>query len=235
MGSHIWHERLGHPSVKVVQFLNHLLKLDVVISPKDTPCSICPLAKQKRLPFISHHHIAAKTFDLIHCDAWGPYHIPTSNNQRYFFTLVDDCTRFTWAFIMQHKYEALHIVSRFCIMIEAQFSMKIKSFRTDNAKELAFTEFQNRGILHQFSCVQTPQQNSVVERKHQHLLNVARSLFFQSHVPIRFWSERVLTTTYLITMLLPLYPPLLLVKFPPVLHQEHPNNHLIYETITAIC
>ena len=56
----------------------------------------------------------------------------------------------------------------------------------------------DQGIVHQSSCVDTPQQNGVAERKNRHLLEVARSIMFTTNVPKHFWGEAVLTATYLI-------------------------------------
>ncbi|GMP56667.1 hypothetical protein CsSME_00021073 [Camellia sinensis var. sinensis] len=54
------------------------------------------------------------------------------------------------------------------------------------------------GIVHLSSCVDTPQQNGIAERKNRHLLDVARSLMFSTNVPQFFWGEAVLTAAYLI-------------------------------------
>mgnify|MGYP003754837253 CR=1 FL=1 len=64
-----------------------------------------------------------------------------------------------------------------------------------------FDFFNSHRIIHQLSCVYTPQQNSAVERKHQHLLCIARALQIQSQLPIKFWGDCVLHATYFISRL----------------------------------
>lgn len=90
---------------------------------------------------------------------------------------------------MHHKIEAQTLLTNFVQFFKTQFQTCVQTMRMDNETEfIPFRTFlQNNGIELQFSCIYTPQQNGVVERKHQHILNVARSLMFQSNVPLNFW------------------------------------------------
>jgi len=126
---------------------------------------------------------------MIHVDTWGPYHTKTHNGQRYFLTLVDDYTRSTWTHLMVTKNEALYLIKYFVAMAKTQFNSIVKVIRSDNALELGLSNealdfFAANVIIHQTSCVQTPQQNGVVERKHKHLLEVSRAL-----LPVSFAFE----------------------------------------------
>ena len=56
-------------------------------------------------------------------------------------------------------------------------------------------------ILHQTSCVDTLSQNEVVERKNRHLLETARVLLFQIHVPKHFWADAVSIACFLINQM----------------------------------
>lgn len=89
---------------------------------------------------------------------------------------------------MTAKTEVANLIRNFCAMSERQFGKPAKAFRSDNGTDfMCLTSFfQEHGILHQTSCVDTPQHNGRVERKHRHILNVARACLFQSHLPVRY-------------------------------------------------
>ena len=125
---------------------------------------------------------------------------------------------------MKEKSKVRHIFQTFNLMVQNQFNSKIQVLKSDNAKEYftssLSTYLQNHGIIHISSCVDTPQQHGVAERKNRHLLEVAWCLMFSSNVPNYFWEEAILTTTYLINRMpsrvLTFQSPhqLLLKKFP---------------------
>ncbi|GJT76412.1 zf-CCHC domain-containing protein [Tanacetum coccineum] len=176
---HLWHSRLGHPSVHVQKQIK-----SIPITPSDVTnfhCDICPLAKQTALPFPSSIFHAKSNFELVHADTWGPYKSSTLNHCKYFLTLVDDYSRTTWTYLLPTKQHVPSTLKTFCNYVQNQFNTTLKTLRSDNGTKFVNTSlsefFQNKRIIHQTSCPNTP-QNGSAERKHKHLLEVARAIHF---------------------------------------------------------
>ncbi|CAM8999069.1 unnamed protein product [Rhodiola kirilowii] len=193
--AHCW---MGHPSLSVLRKLcprfSSLSSLD---------CDSCRFAKHHRLSSSPRVNNRASTpFELVHSDVWGPCPVPSVPGFWYFVTFVDDFSHMTWIYFMKNRYELLQHFSSFCAEIQTQFGVPVKTLRSDNAKEYLsapFHEFmQKHGIIHQTSCVDTPSQNGVAERKNRHLLETARALLFEMQVPKKFWVDAISTACFLI-------------------------------------
>ncbi|KAF5822598.1 putative RNA-directed DNA polymerase [Helianthus annuus] len=200
--SDLWHSRLGHPSDQVLAVLKDSLDVKIV---EHNPCEVCHRSKQVRVPFPLSDHKSKELGDLIHLDLWGPYKVSSYEGYKYFLTVVDDFTRTVWCYMLKSKVEVFENLKYFYELVLTQFKKKVKMFRSDNGTEFINNQMstfcKQKGIVHQTSCSYTPQQNGVVERKHRHLLNTARTLMFQSGLPLRFWSDCVLTAVYIINRL----------------------------------
>lgn len=139
-------------------------------------------------------------FELIHCDLWGPYRTTSICGSKYFLTILDDFTRAVWVYLLSSKQNAPKHLKEFVALVERQFPTQVKTLRSDNGSEFICLRefFSEKCIIHETSCVGTPQQNGKVERKHRHLLNVAHALMFQASLPVEFWSYCALAAGYLI-------------------------------------
>ncbi|WVY98655.1 hypothetical protein V8G54_030806 [Vigna mungo] len=177
----LWHLRLGHPFDIRLHTLK--LKYPFIVHHPTYMCDTCHRAKQKKLPFHDSNSNTMNIFYLIHVDIWGPCNIVSMRGFKYFLTIVDDFSRYTWLIPMPNKSVVRKTIIDFITNVENQFSTTVKTIRTDTMHNF----FSFKGINHQTTCNETPQQNGIVERKHQHFLNVTRSLLSQANLPIIFW------------------------------------------------
>jgi hypothetical protein len=103
------------------------------------------------------------------------------------------------------KSQTQDTLKRFLRRAQNEFRLRIKKIRSDN-----WTEFKNsqiegfleeEAIKHEFSSPYTPQQNGVVERKNQTLLDMARTMLDEYKTPDQFWAEAINTACYSINWL----------------------------------
>lgn len=198
-----WHIFLGHHSVTIMKHLKFIKEeqedecLEIL-----QDCDVCLRAKQTRSPFPQLNRRTNSLFELVHGDVWGPYCEENLHNTKYVLTLVEDHSRVIWTYLLHSKDEVFEALKGYIIMVQNQFNAQIKAFRSDNGSEFVNIKvgilFRDYGILHQKTCVNLPQQNGIVERRHRNLLETARALMFESGLPLRFWPFSILTSTWLI-------------------------------------
>ena len=108
-------------------------------------------------------------------------------------------------FFLKLKSEVAVVFERFKVQVEKQSGLSIKNVRSDNGSEYTSNEFEKicreAGIIHQFSCPYTPQQNGVSERKNRTVMEMARCMVAEKGLPKSFWAEAVNTVVYLLNRL----------------------------------
>ena len=78
------------------------------------------LESKKGFHFLLVHLNQKKCFDLIDVDIWGPYLIPSIHGHKYFLTMVDDYSRYTWIFLLKHKSEVVKALKIFVVFVQTQ-------------------------------------------------------------------------------------------------------------------
>ncbi|GJS13769.1 retrovirus-related pol polyprotein from transposon TNT 1-94 [Tanacetum coccineum] len=174
--SWLWHHRLNHLNFGTI---NDLARKDLVRGlprlkfEKDHLCSACQLGKSKKYTHKpKSENTIMEVLHALHMDLCGPMRVQSINRKKYILVIVDDYSRFNW----------------------------VKYIRTDNGTEFVnqvLTEFyENASIFHQKSVPRTPQQNGVVERQNQTLVEAARTMLIFSKASVFLWAEAVATACY---------------------------------------
>ncbi|GJZ14068.1 retrovirus-related pol polyprotein from transposon TNT 1-94 [Tanacetum coccineum] len=101
---------------------------------------------------------------------------------------------------LRTKDEAPEAIIKCIKNIQVRLNATVRIVRTDNGTEFVnqtLREFyENVGISHQTSVASTPQQNGVVERRDQTLVEAARTMLIFSKAPLFLWAEAINTACY---------------------------------------
>jgi histone deacetylase 1/2 len=199
-----WHDRLGHPSFKIVHRI--LRKFELPYSKEsrcEFVCDSCQRAKSHQLPYTRSTSMSTKPLELVFSDVWGP--APTSVGRfSYYVSFIDDFSKFSWIYLIKKKSEVFQVFQNFQTLVERKFDSKIIAIQTDWGGEYEKLHpffFTKMGISHRVSCPHAHQQNGAAERKHRHIVEVGLALLANASMPLKFWDEAFLTATYLINML----------------------------------
>ncbi|GJV90568.1 retrovirus-related pol polyprotein from transposon TNT 1-94 [Tanacetum coccineum] len=173
--SWLWHQR---PSHVYFDTINDLAKNNLVTGllkfkyHKEHLCLSREQGKRKKAPHPPKPVPNSKQrLHVLHMDLCGPMRVKNINGKRYVLVIVDEYSRYTWVHFLRSKDETPE-------------NQVLKEY------------FDDIGISHQMSSVQTPQQNGVVERRNQTLIEAARTMLIFSCALLFLWAEVIATVCY---------------------------------------
>ncbi|GJT67788.1 disulfide-isomerase-like protein [Tanacetum coccineum] len=160
--------------------------------------------KHSRTPFPNQAKFRSKNpLDLVYGDLCGPISPATHSGKKLIFLLVDDCTRFMWAYFLTSKDQAFSTFKEFRQKIEMEMRMKVRMLEQIEEVNLQlsneFTKYcKENGIARQLTAPYSPQQNGVVERRNRTVLSTTRSMMKAMKLPLNFWAEAVRHAIYIL-------------------------------------
>uniref|UniRef100_A0AAG5DHX2 Uncharacterized protein n=1 Tax=Anopheles atroparvus TaxID=41427 RepID=A0AAG5DHX2_ANOAO len=202
---HTWHRRLGHRDPAILGEMKRrdlVSGLNVVNCGIRWTCECCIECKMARPPFPS---VAEKTskevLDIIHSDVCGPMEVTTLGGCRYYMTLIDDYSRYTFVYFLKHKSEVESKIREYVKLVQNQFGRKPRIIRSDQGGEYSSKELRkfyvNEGIKVEYTTAYSPQQNGVSERKNRSLSEMGRCMLRDAGMHKKYWAEAINTACYL--------------------------------------
>jgi len=139
----IWHLRLGHPAPPILNKLKQSARLPITGSiAHDSLCESCQLAKSKCLPFSESNNVTAAPLEIIHSDLWSSP-VASHSGHRYYVIFIDNFSRFTWIYPLQHKSETFECFVKFKCLVENLLSTRIKAFQSNGGGEFTSNQFKH--------------------------------------------------------------------------------------------
>ncbi|CAI7893803.1 unnamed protein product [Closterium sp. NIES-54] len=189
------HVRLAHVAMDTIQ---SSAKHEVVIgldlrstSGTDSPCVSCVGGKLARHTFPDQGSDDDDVLAIIHIDLCGLFRVAAKDGSLYFLLMKDRKTRYVWVRPVVKKSDVLQEFVQWLAVTERQTKKLVLMMRSDWGGEFLgkkFTDFvDGKGIVHDLTCLYTPQQNGMAEREMRTVVESVRTMLLHMGVQYHWW------------------------------------------------
>ncbi|CAI6009526.1 unnamed protein product [Closterium sp. NIES-65] len=189
------HTRLAHVGMDTIR---NSAKNEVAIgldlksaTGADSPCVSCVGEKLARHTFPDQGSDADDVLAVVHIDLCGPFRVTAKDGSLYFLLLKDRKTRYVWVKPVAKKSDALPVFVQWLAVAERQTRKSVLMLRSDRGGEFLgkqFTNFVNgKGIVHDLTCLYTPQQNGMAEREMRMVVESVRTMLLHMGLQHHWW------------------------------------------------
>jgi transposase InsO family protein len=193
------HQRFGHVAMDTVKRLAHKLDVGVTLNAKgftSYECVACAEAKARRM---THARIAERDSKPLEVLMMNICSIKTATIGGFsmFLDVVDEATRYKWAFLMKNKSEATFHLKILMNQLRTRLSeYKVARLWSDQGGEFLSTELENycnkHGVELKTTNSYVPHENGIVERANGVVLPRICAMVMATRLPSILWGETLL-------------------------------------------
>ena len=169
------------------------LKSGALPPPKcqQTDCRVCARGKYRKR-FDGSLTTESRPGKL-HADTKGQVDVQSTQGHKYFLTVVDEYSRFTYTCPLRSKGEASEALLHYVKCFEKQTGRTVRALHTDGGGEFvkARKALKSQGVKCTHTTAYTAASNGLAERTHGTILALARSCLLQSKLPLKYWAYAV--------------------------------------------
>ena len=166
------------------------------------PCDYYLSGKQNRMSFRIPSIRKLNVLDFVYSNVCGPIDVESLGGNKYFVTFIEDASQKVWVYFLKTKDQVFEHFKKFHAMAEREKRKPLKCLHTDNRGKYLSNEFKSncseKGIRHEKTVSDTPQQNGVAKKMNGTIVKKVRCMLRMANLPKSFWCEVVQTACYLI-------------------------------------
>jgi len=148
-----------------------------------TTCNIIPKKSDVENP---------KRLHKVFLDVYGPFDVERYSWYRYFVTLIDGYSHYVRVKPIRTKDKASGILTEWITCLETETREKVNFLRTNGREKYMGEKFQkwlkSKRIHYEFMNPNTLQENSMAKWLNQTILEMIRSMMFDTKLPKSFWT-----------------------------------------------